>query len=69
MKEHGTASRSVDQAYEAAARQMRRFGVSKIASRMMNGRRIWFPADWDRAERRTPREERERRLEEIRRTL
>jgi hypothetical protein len=70
MRERATTSRSVDEVYEEARRQMRRFGVSRIASRMSNGRQIWFPADWDdEPERRTGREERERRLAEIERSL
>jgi hypothetical protein len=69
MRERATTSRSVDEVYEEARRQMRRFGVSRIASRMSNGRQIWFPTDWDGAERRTGREERERRLAEIERSL
>jgi hypothetical protein len=69
MRERATTSRSVDEVYEAARRQMKRFGTDKISSRLMNGRQIWFPTDWDGAARRTGREEREQRLAELRRSL
>jgi hypothetical protein len=66
--EHAARGRDVDRIYEAFHGAAVRFGESRITCRnMSNGRKIYYPASWDK--RRTSLEERDRRLRDIERSL
>jgi hypothetical protein len=68
MSEHAARGRDVHRIYEAFHGAAVRFGESRITCRnMSNGRKIYYPASWDK--RRTSLEKRERRLRDIARKL
>ena len=54
-------------AFVESLKACRRFAVSRVSrSVQANGREVWYPSEWEQA---TTRDERQARLDEIRRTL